>query len=162
MERKIFKSSSDKSTALYIMLQLLLCATLALTSFALVTFDTPNKRASELFVSSLTRNPAQSVSDLLGIKGALTNEEAVEPPTYIDYGTALDEILTKFPVSEKPKEIPEGCFGISAENISMQGDEKKILFKTAAARSFQRNISSRLRVQIFPSRQVQRAMSRLF
>lgn len=135
MERKIFYASRDKRNTLYIMLQLLLCVSLALTSYAFVTFDVPNKGASEFFVLSLTRKPSESLTALfVGDIGTLTNEESVEPPTYIDYGKRLEEILEKYPETDPVREIPEGCFGIAAENISMQGDEKKILFKNSSGK----------------------------
>lgn len=139
MERKIFGVRKDRKTTLYIMLQLLLCASFALTSYAFVTFDTPKKGAADFFVSSLTRKPEESISALLGIGektlgSQYTEDELEEPPTYIDYGKRLDEILGGLPSTEEKKEIPEGCFGISAENISMQGELKKILFKNSSGR----------------------------
>ena len=136
MERKIFKSSKDKNSALYIALQFLLCASLALTSYAFVTFDTPSKTAADIFVSSLTRKPSETISALLCLdKSGYTDEESEEPPTYIDYGKRLEEILDKYPAPEVPREIPEGCFGISAENISMQGAEKRLLFKNSSGKT---------------------------
>lgn len=136
MERKIFKVQKDKKATLYIMLQFLLCASFALTSYAFVTFDTPQKSAADFFVSSLTRKPAESIGALLGAKREeYTNEETVEPPTYIDYGKRLDEILQNYPDTDEKAEIPEGCFGISAENISQQGEVKKILFKNSSGKS---------------------------
>ncbi len=140
MERKIFKARKDKKATLYIMLQFLLCASLALTSYAFVTFDTPQKSSADFFVASLTRKPAESIGAFLNIEAKeeyeeYTEEEAVEPPTYIDYGKRLEEILDSYPSAEKPKEIPEGCFGIEAENISMQGEVKKLLFKNRSGKS---------------------------
>lgn len=137
MERKIFKARKDRKATLYIMLQFLICASLALTSYAFVTFDTPNKSTADFFVSSLTKKPAESIGSLLetNTQSEYTSEEAVEPPTYIDYGKRLDEILQNYPSVEESKEIPEGCFGISAENISKQGEIKKILFKDSSGKS---------------------------
>lgn len=132
MKIKTFRNTVKIKLFIKNLLYGFLCASLMLTSYTFIVFDSPDVSVGNTFLNAVFTPPPKDINTFLetvfSIEKELTSEETAEPPTYIDYGKKLDEILSLYPQEKPELVIPEGCFGICAENISKQGNEKKILF----------------------------------